>query len=359
MKTPSYDVADFGMTKYGEKARKFILNGAGGAVLEVTDYGGKVVKLFVPDRDGKLVDVSIGFDDPSGWENYDPYWGSIVGRYCNRIAKGVFTLNGKTYSVPRNNVSGGVECALHGGTRGWDAYVWAAAPFATEEDVGIVFTRTSPDGENGFPGKVEVKATYTLTKDNVWRVEFEAVPDQDTPICMTQHWLFNLNGEASGSVDDHLLKLAASATTPVTPDKIPTGEVRPVAGTPFDFLSLRRIGSGINAKDEQLEIGEGYDHNFVLDKGEGFGYAGELRSPLNGVKLEVWTTEPCIHCCTSNWARYDEIAKNGEHLSFRCGISLETQHVPDSPNQPKWPTTIVKAGATYRAVNEYRFGVVS
>ena len=359
MAKASYEISDFGTTKYGEKARKFTLSGAGGVVLEVSDYGGKVVRLFTADRTGAMKDVVIGFDSPAGWDNGDPYWGCIIGRYGNRIASGKFTLNGVEYTIPTNNAPAGIPCGLHGGTRGWDAYVWAAEPFLKDEDVGVVFTRTSPDGENGFPGKVEAKVTYTLTKDNVWRVDYEAVPDKDTPINMTQHVYFNFKGESGGSIEDHDLTIAASAMTPTDAGQIPTGEVVPVAGTPFDFRKGMRIGERINEADPQLEIGKGYDHNWVLDPmPEGVvRYAASVFCPLNGRTVDIWTTEPCLQVYTANWATYDQTAKGGEHLSFRCGIALETQHAPDSPNKPQFPSTIVRAGETYRSTTEFRFSV--
>ena len=366
MKKPSYKIAAFGRTKYGEKAKKYTLNGAGGVVMEVSDYGGKIVKLFTPDRDGKMKDVVVGFDSPAGWDNGDPYWGCIIGRYGNRIAKCEFKLNGKKIKLPAlNNAPAGIGCNLHGGARGWNAYVWGAEPFVKGTDVGVVFTHVSLDGDEGFPGKVEIKVTYTLTKENAWRVEYEAVPDKDTPINMTQHVYFNFKGEAGGSIEDHVLKIAASKFTPTDKGQIPTGEIRAVAKTHFDFRKGMRIGEKINAADADLAIGRGYDHNWILDKGEmakgrkprGLVYAGEVNYPLNGRKVEVWTAEPCLQVYTSNWSDYNQTAKGGEHLSFRCGIALETQHAPDSPNKPQWPSTIVKAGETYRSMTEFRFGI--
>ena len=357
MSKASYEIADFGMTKYGEKARKFTLRGAGGVVLEVSDYGGKVVRLYTADRDGEMKDVAIGFDSPAGWDAGDPYWGCIIGRYGNRIAAGKFTLNGVEYKIPTNNAPGGIPCGLHGGLRGWDAFVWGAEPFVKGDDVGVVFTRTSPDGENGFPGKVEVKVTYTLTAANVWRVDYEAVPDKDTPINMTQHVYFNFHGEAGGSIEDHVMTIPASTFTPTDAGQIPTGEIAPVEGTPFDFRKGMRIGERINEPDPQLEIGKGYDHNWILDPALGGGLhpAASVYCPLNGRQVNVWTTEPCLQVYTANWASYDQTAKGGEHLSFRCGIALETQHAPDSPNKPQFPSTIVRAGETYRTTTEFRF----
>ena len=230
-------------------------------------------------------------------------------------------------------------------------------------DVGVVFTHVSPDGDEGFPGRVEVKVRYTLSADNVWRVDYEATPDKDTPINMTQHVYFNFKGEAGGTIEDHELEIAAEAMTLVDAGQIPTGEIAKVAEGPFDFRKPMRIGERINEPNEQLEIGKGYDHNWILDEGimaggkGGLVRAGSLYCPLNGRSVEVWTTEPCLQVYTANWASYDQKAKGGEHLSFRCGIALETQHAPDSPNRPEWPTTFVKAGAKYSSSTEFRFGV--
>ena len=356
MAKASFKVVNFGVTKYGEKAKKYILKGAGGAILEVSDYGGKVVRLFTPDRDGKMKDVVVGGDDPSFWDSGDPYWGCIIGRVGNRIANGKFSLNGKEYTLAQNNFPSGIGCSLHGGKRGWDAYVWSAKPFVDGDDVGVEFSRVSPDGEENYPGTVIVKVTYTLTKDNVWRVDYEAQSDADTPINMTQHVYFNFKGEAGGTIEDHIMTIAASNVTPTDPGQIPTGEIRSVEGTPFDFRNGMRIGERINEPDEQLEIGKGYDHNWVLDKGDKeLGFAAKVTCPLNGREVEVWTTEPCLQVYTANWASYDQKAKGGEHLSFRCGVALETQHAPDSPNKPQFPSIIVKAGDMYRSTTEFRF----
>ena len=277
MSNPSFEVTDFGVTKYGEKAKKYILKGAGGVILEVSDYGGKVVRLFTPDRDGEMKDVVVGFDDPSGWDNGDPYWGCIIGRYGNRIAAGKFTLNGVDYQLPAlNNAPGGIGCNLHGGARGWDAYVWDAEPFLDGDDVGVVFKRVSQDGEEGFPGEVKVCVKYTLTKDNVWRVDYEAIPNKDTPINMTQHVYFNFKGESGGTIEDHIMTIAASKVTPTDAGQIPTGEIADVEGTAFDFRAGMRIGERINEADPQLEIGKGYDHNWVLDEGIMAGGKGGL-----------------------------------------------------------------------------------
>lgn len=362
MPKASFEIQDFGVTGYGERAKKFVLTGAGGVILEVSDYGGKAVRLFTPDRDGAMKDVVVGFDDPSGWDGGDPYWGCIIGRYGNRIAAGRFTLDGVEYRLPAlNNAPGGIGCNLHGGARGWNAYVWKSEPFVDGDDVGVVFSHTSPDGDEGFPGKVEVSVKYTLTAENVWRVEYCAVTDKATPLNMTQHVYFNFKGEAGGTIEDHIMTIAASKMTPTDAGQIPTGEIADVEGTPFDFRGGMRIGERINEPDPQLEIGRGYDHNWILDEGVmaggkgGLVKAGSLYCPLNGRALEVWTTEPCLQVYTANWASYDQKAKGGEHLSFRCGVALETQHAPDSPNKPMWPSTVVRPGEKYSSTTEFRF----
>lgn len=365
MNEPSFEIAGFGVTKYGQAARKFTLRGAGGVVMELSDYGGKIIRLFTPDRNGRLKDVVVGFDDPSGWEEGDPYWGCIIGRYANRIAGGAFSLGGVEYKLPAlNNAPGGIGCNLHGGSRGWDAYVWDAEPFVSGSDVGVVFTHVSPDGDEGFPGEVKARVAYTLTADNVWRIEYEAVPGKDTPINMTQHVYFNFKGEAGGTIEDHTLEIAASKYLPTDAGQIPTGEIRHVESTPFDFRRGMRIGEMINLPDPDLEVGKGYDHCWVLDpdgtdgvwrENGALAYAGRLECPLNGRAVEVWTSEPCLQVYTANWASYEQKAKGGEHLSFRCAVALETQHAPDSPNKPQWPSVFVKAGETYRSVTEFRF----
>jgi len=360
---PSYEVVPFGETKYGEQTKKFILRGAGGVTLEVSDYGGKVVRLFTPDRKGELKDVVVGFDSPAGWDGGDPYWGCIIGRYGNRIAAGKFSLDGVDYQLPAlNNAPGGIGCNLHGGARGWDAYVWKASPFVAGMDVGVEFTHVSPDGDEGFPGQVEVKVVYTLTEANVWRVEYSATCDKATPINMTQHVYFNFKGEAGGTIEDHVLKIAAAEYLPTDAGQIPTGELRKVDGTPFDFRAGMRIGEKINAADPDLEIGKGYDHCWKLGdggawKGGALDYAGTLSCPLNGRKVDVYTTEPALQVYTANWASYDQTAKGGEHLSFRCGCALETQHAPNSPNVPAFPSVILRPGERYSSMTEFRFGV--
>lgn len=347
-------------TRSGENVNVYTLQGAGGVRMDVINLGGKVTRVFLPDREGKTADCVLGFNDVEGYEASDTYFGTLVGRFGNRIAGGKFTLNGVEYKLAQNNAPGGLPCCLHGGVKGWDSKVWKPLPFQEGDTVGIIFTTESPDGEEGFPGAVKVKVTYTLTPDNVWRIEYEAVPDKDTPINMTQHVYFNLRGEGNGTVLDHELTLFCDRYTPTDPGLIPTGELASVKGTPFDFTTPHKIGERIGEENEQLKYGKGYDHNFVLASPSQDGApvkAAALYEPESGRYLEVWTSEPGIQVYTGNYLGPHIIAKNGTPLSENGGVAMETQHFPDSPNKPQFPTTITKAGETYRSVTEYRFGV--
>lgn len=340
--------AGFGMTKYGEKAKLYTLTGKGGLKMEVTDYGGRVNRLWVPDAKGELVDVTIGFDSPKGWESTDSYFGSIIGRFGNRIANGAFALNGKTCALAKNDADH--HACLHGGMRGWDGYVWESKPFGKGDDVGIVFIRTSKDGEEGFPGNVKAKVTYTITPQNVWRIEYVATTDRPTPINLTQHVYFNLNGE--GSILDQDLMIAASKFSPVDADLKPVGPAKDVAGTPFDFRTFHRIGERIDAPDRVLQYGPGYDHNWVLD-GSGFRKVAEMRGKCR--RMEVWTDQIGLQFYAGNFIKDSWTMKDSRPMKRRSYLALETQHFPNSPNRPDFPSTILKPGEIYRTVTEYRF----
>ena len=347
-------------TSSGENVNAYTLQGKGGVRMEVNNYGGKITKLFLPDRQGNLKDCILGFNDVEGYEKVDAYLGSLIGRYGNRIAFGKFTLDGKEYKLPTNNEPGGLPCCLHGGIKGWDAKVWKPIPFQEGDTVGIIFTYESADGEEGFPGNVKVKVTYTLTPDNVWRIEYEATTDKPTPINMTQHVYFNFHGEAEGTILDHDLTLFADKMTPTDAGLIPTGEITSVKGTPFDFTTPHKIGERIRENDEQLKNGKGYDHNFVLTEPSKDGSpvkAAELYEETSGRYLEVWTTEPGIQIYSGNYLGPHIKGKSGVPYSENGGLAMETQHYPDSPNKPQFPSTIVRPGETYRTVTEYRFGV--
>lgn len=350
-------VQPFGTTKYGEEAKLYTLEGKGGVKMEVTDWGGRVVRLYTPDRDGKLEDITIGFDSPAGYEQTDRYFGALIGRVGNRIAAGKFSLDGKDYTLALNNAPGDIKCNLHGGDRGWDSHLWKTTPFENGDDVGLVFEFTSPDGDEGFPGTVNVKVVYTLTKDNVWRIDYEAVTDKATPINLTQHLYFNFKGEGGGTIRDHLLEIASDVTTPVDAGLIPYGTLAAVAGTPFDFTKPTPIGLHIDDDNEQLKFGKGYDHNWVLRNQSGkLAFAASLQDPANGRYLEVWTCEPAIQIYTGNWIE-NWPAKGGDVLQPNCGIAMETQHSPDSINQKNFPSVVLRPGEVYKTTTEYRFGV--
>ena len=339
---------DFGTTKYGEAAHLYVLEGKGGLKMEVTDYGGRVNRLWVPDAKGELVDVTIGFDSPAGWETTDSYFGAIIGRYGNRIANGTFTLEGKTYTLAQNDADH--HANLHGGKRGWDGYVWDAKPFTKGDDVGIVFSRVSPDGEEGFPGTVKATVTYTITPENVWRIEYEGTTDKTTPLNMTQHVYFNLDG--SDTILDQELQIAASKYSPVNADLAPVGPAADVAGTPFDFRTFQVIGARIDDPDTVLQYGPGYDHNWVLD-GAGFRKVAEMRGKTRA--MEVWTDQIGLQFYAGNFIKDSWKMKDARPMKRRGYLALETQHFPNTPNRPDFPTTNLKPGETYRTVTEYRF----
>ena len=339
----------FGTTSAGEKAHLWTLAGKGGLTMQVTDFGGKVVRLFVPDSDGAKVDVTVGFDDPSGWEKTDPYFGAIIGRYGNRIADGKFKLDGIEYAVGTNDAKH--NAALHGGPRGWDDYVWDAKKFDSENgDTGIVFSKTFPDGEQGFPGSVTAEVKYTIMPDNVWRIEYTATTDKATPVNLTQHVYFNMNGE--GTILDQYLMIAADKYLAVDANLAPVGKPQRVEGTPFDFREFRKIGTRIDFPDEILQNGRGYDHNWCLD-GEGFRKVAELKGARRAV--EVWTDQPGLQFYAGNFIDSAWTMKDGLPMRHRGWLALETQHYPNSPNRPDFPNTILRPGETYRTMTEYRF----
>ena len=346
---PAFPSLPFGVTKFGEKATVYLLRGKGGLMMEVTDYGGRVSRLLVPDAKGALADVTIGFDSPKAWEDTDPFFGTIIGRYGNRIWQGRFTLDGKDYQLDCNDVTR--DCHLHGGTRGWYTYVWKAEPFARGDDVGIVFTKRFPDGEQGFPGNVDAKVTYTITPDNTWRIEYEATTDRPTPMNLTHHVYFNMNG--TGDVYDQELQIDADSYISVDEKLNPLpGAPKPVAGTPFDFRTFRKIGERINDPDRDLRIDPGYDHNFCLN-GTGFRKVAEMRGDLR--RMEVWTDQPGVQFYSGNLTNPQWTMKDGLRMMPRSHIALETQHYPNTPNRPDYPQATLRPGETYRTVTEYRF----
>jgi aldose 1-epimerase len=346
--------APFGTTPAGEHVDVFTITNAHGMEVRAMTYGGIIVSLKVPDRTGRAGDVVLGYDSLAGYLKTTPYFGAIIGRYGNRIGHAQFTLDGTTYHVPANN---GVN-SLHGGTVGFDKVVWDAEPFWGDSGVGVAFTYTSPDGDQGYPGKLEARVTYTLTDRNELVVDYHATTDKATPVNLTQHSYFNLAGDGSGDILGQVLAIDADRYTPVDSTLIPTGVIAPVAGTPFDFTAATAIGARIAQDDEQLRRGRGYDHNFVLTRnGPGLAHAARAYDPVSGRTLDVSTTEPGIQFYSGNFLDGTITGKAGHVYAHRNGFCLETQHFPDSPNQPGFPSTILRPGEEYRSRTVFRFGV--
>lgn len=342
----------FGKMPGGEEVSLYTLKNSKGMEAAITNYGGIVVSLKVPGRGGAASDVVLGFDSLDGYLKEHPYFGAIIGRYGNRIAKGLFTLNGAQYKLARNNG----ENSLHGGLKGFDKQLWTGKEGSSADGPSVELTYVSKDGEEGYPGTLSAKVVYTLTEANELRIDYTATTDKDTVVNLTNHSYFNLAGQGDGTILGHELMLAADRFTPVDSGLIPTGELRPVEGTPFDFRKPTAIGARIEQDDEQLKLGKGYDHNFVLASGGGaLALAARVTEPKSGRVMEVLTTEPGIQFYTGNFLDGSVTGKGGKAYAHRYGFCLETQHFPDSPNQPKFPSTVLKPGAEYRTSTVYRF----
>jgi len=337
--------------------RQYTLKNTHRMELRVLDYGGIIVSLAVPDRTGRVDDVVLGFDRLEDYERSSPYFGAIIGRFGNRIARGRFTLDGRTYTLATNDGHN----HLHGGVKGFDKVMWEVSPFERQDSTGLMLRYTSRDGEEGYPGTVRATVTYTLTEGNELIFDYEATSDRATPVNLTHHSYFNLAGEGEGDVLGHVLTLNANSFTPVDSTLIPTGEIRSVAGTPFDFRAPTAIGARIGQDDEQLRYGRGYDHNFVLDKDHDVPasttLAARVFEPSSGRVMEVHTTEPGVQFYSGNFLDGTLRGKKGTVYSPRSGFTLETQHFPDSPNHPDFPSTILAPGREYRSRTLLRFGV--
>jgi aldose 1-epimerase len=352
-------VQPFGQTPEGRTARLFTLQNSRGFRVDVTDYGGAVVRIIAPDREGQLGDVALGFDSVEGYVAHQSFLGALVGRCGNRIAHGRFTLDGVTYPLALNNTPGGIACHLHGGLRGFDRVMWEAEPQTTAAGPALRLRYRSRDGEEGYPGNLDVEVTYTVTADHALRIDYVATTDRATPVNLTNHSYFNLAGEGRGEVLGHALTLHAARYLPVNAGLIPLGELAPVADTPFDFRAPHTIGERIGRSHEQLRHGSGYDHTFVIDGWEQ--QAARLRpaatvfEPQSGRLLEVLTTEPGVQFYSGNFLDGSFVAKHGHRYARRTGFCLETQHFPDSVNQPAFPSVILRPGETYRSQTVYRF----
>lgn len=345
----------FGRTAEGQAVDLYTLTNQNGLEAAITNYGGIVVRLKTPDRSGQFADIVLGFDTLEDYLKGHPYFGAIIGRYGNRIAKGSFKLNGVEYKLATNNG----ENHLHGGLKGFDKVVWNARDVSTAEAPALELTYTSKDGEEGYPGTLHVTVVYTLTPANELKIDYAATTDKDTVVNLTNHSYFNLAGQGEGDILGHELMINASRFTPVDAGLIPTGELRSVEGTPFDFRKPVPIGARINQDDQQLKYGKGYDHNFVLDRtGDGLAFAARVTEPKSGRVMEVYTTEPGIQFYSGNFLDGSIKGKGGKVYQHRYGLCLETQHFPDSPNKPQFPSTVLKPGAKYQSTTVYRFSAV-
>jgi aldose 1-epimerase len=344
----------FGVTPEGEAVDIYTLTNANGASARITNYGGIVVSLNVPDKSGQMGDVVLGYDSLDEYIAANPYFGALIGRYGNRIANGKFSLNGTEYTLAQNNGPN----SLHGGEKGFDKVVWTANPIDSADGPALELSYLSQDGEEGYPGNLSVKVVYTLTNNNELKVDYTATTDKDTVINLTHHSYFNLAGAGNGDILGHELTIAADRFTPVDETLIPTGELRPVAGTPFDFTQSTAIGQRIDQDDEQLKFGLGYDHNWVLNSSDGsLALAARLAEPTSGRVMEIWTTEPGLQFYSGNFLDGTNVGKGGQAYEHRTGLCLETQHFPDSPNHPEFPSTVLKAGETYQSTTVHKFSV--
>jgi aldose 1-epimerase len=338
-------------TRDGRSVNLYTLTNSHGLVVKTMNYGGIILSIRVPDRKGQMADIVLGHETMEGYIPNPPFLGAVVGRYANRIANGEFTLDGKTYHLPKNDGPN----TLHGGTtRTFDKVVWDGEPLKGK--TGVAFSYLSKDGEEGFPGNLKVKVTYTLTDANELVIDYEATTDKATPINVSQHSYFNLKGEGNGDILDHEVMLNADKFTPVDKNLIPTGELRPVKGTPFDFTTPTKIGTRIDDSYEQLQLGHGYDHNFVINRnGSGMVLAARVHEPTTGRVLEVSTTQPGVQFYTGNFLDGSVTGKEGHVYKRRYGFCLETQHFPDSPNHPDFPNTILKPGETFHQTTTFKF----
>lgn len=335
----------------GKQTALYTLRNKSGAEALFTNYGGRLVSLLVPDKRGKMVDVVVGFKSISDYEkSTEPYFGATIGRYGNRIAKGKFTLEGKTYSLFTNNG----QNTLHGGKKGYQYVVWdASQPNANT----LVLHYLSKDGDENFPGNLDVKVTYTLTADNELKMDYEARTDKTTVVNLTNHAFFNLNGDGSGKILNHEVQIYADEYTPVDSTLIPTGKIEKVKGTPFDFTIAKTIGARINDQNEQLTFGKGYDHNYVLNKTKAMGmfHAATVKGDQSGIVMDIYTQEPGLQFYSGNFMQSKNTFKTGAKDDFRTAIAMETQHFPDSPNQPAFPSTVLKPGQLYKTSSIYKF----
>jgi aldose 1-epimerase len=345
--------APYGTLANGQAVEIYTLRNDHGTIVKFLNYGGVITEFDVPDRHGRFADVVLGLRNLHDYETESPYFGAIVGRYANRIAKGQFTLDGQTYHLPINNGPN----SLHGGASGFNKQIWAVRPEKSTNGVGAVLTYTSPDGQDGYPGTLHMTVTYTLDDENALRITYEATTDKDTVVNFTNHSYFNLAGNGSGSVADQLLQINADSYTPTDATQIPTGAIDKVAGTPMDFRKLTPIGARLRDPFPQLVLAHGYDHNWVLNKPspDAMTFAARAYDPGSGRILDVFTTQPGIQVYTSNYLNGSLVGSLDTTYRQTAAFTMETQHFPDSPNHPNFPTTELKPGETFHSVTVFRF----
>lgn len=341
----------FGQLPDGQQADLYTLTNANGMTVNITNYGGIITKLTAPDKNGHWADVVLGFDSLAPYLSGHPFFGALVGRYGNRIAKGKFKLNGQEYSLAINNGPN----ALHGGTKGFDKVIWKATEIKQDSVVGLQLEYTSKDMEEGYPGNLTVKVVYTLDNENALTIDYTATTDKPTVVNLTNHSYFNLTG-LKRDILDHEVTIASDSIVPVDTTLIPTGKLRAVEGTPFDFRKATKVGAGIDkVEDEQIKAGGGYDHCWVLKRsGDGLEKFATVKDPESGRVMEVFTTEPGVQFYTGNFLD-GKLTGKGATYSKRFGLCLETEHYPDSPNQPQFPTTTLNPGETYKTTTKYKF----
>jgi aldose 1-epimerase len=344
--------SDMQETKANDAFQTFTLSNTSGMKVKITPVGGHIMSIQLPDKNGALTDVVLGYDSAKDYVGGKGFYGSTVGRFGNRIAKGKFSLDGKEYQLDVNNG----ENTLHGGRGGFHNVMWNGKDIATYEGKGVELTYLSKDGEEGYPGNLNVKVVFSLSDSNELKIQYEATTDKPTVLNLTNHSYFNLAGEGSGDILNEEIAINADKFLPVDKGLIPTGELRPVQGTPFDFREPHKIGERINLDEEQVKVGGGYDHCFVLNKkpGEALSLAAKVKDPASGRMMEVWTTEPGVQFYTGNFLN-GAPGKGGKPYNYRGAFCLETEHFPDSPNRPEFPSTVLKPGETFKSTTIYKF----